>query len=373
MDSSYLNRAADKCGFVRQRYIDSKIPTTRDNICIIPFFGDFRATAILSSLLIKRYKNKYRNKYIIICSWEECSGLFPYADEYWILKDKSNYKLLSTGADDFSNVSNVEPSIRRNLNEFFDNVVTYENYFKEFYDNGLTNSYWKTYENLEVWLPGLPSATILSGNINNFNKKIVLYPERKIRSWQAGKVQKITINSNFWIALVERLIKDGFKPIIYQNNFTYDLSKEFSNRCEYIVSNDILFVLRSIREVGCAIDIFSGFSTIAKLARCPYVCLTERRVYLESKDMELDDMICSNLPKQYIFGFSGQALTGSNTDWDINLFNIILKKVDVISEIRQDLPSTVELEEEVSYEKIRKRNSRRMGVRYISMGKRTGK
>jgi len=378
MDSSYLIRAASKCGFNRDVFRDANVPTVRSNIYVFPFFGDMRSELILSSFLLKRYKEQNKHNYVIVCSWKGCEGLFPYVDEYWSLKDASASKLLSSHAENFHNTSDVDSSMTRNLNEFFDNVLSYRKDFKKYYDSGFTNQYWKDFETAKVFLPGVPSGTINPGfvkKIQAVSDKVVLYPEKRIRSWQKGQSQKVLIGQRFWNALVERLIKEDILPIIYQNDFTYDLSKEFAERCGYIVNNSMLHVFSMIREVGCAIDIFSGFSRIAIVSRSPFISVTERQLFLETKEFEIDDLTCAGLPREYIFGFSGQALTGNETDWNKNLFDILIKKIRLLlPSIRMDeLPTTVESYQEVPYEIVRERKSRRTGVRFISIGKRASK
>ena len=374
MDFSYLNRAADKCGFSRDVFMDSKIPTLRSNVFVLPFFGDLQSAVILSSFFLKLYKEENKHKYIILCSWKGNEGLFPYVDEYWSLKDGSSSRLLTSTAENFYNTSNVDASIVRTLNEFFENVLTYSKDFKKYYNNGFTNEYWKDFEKVKLFLPNIPSISLNPGfieKLENFDKKVVLYPEKKIRSWQKGKSCKVLINNVFWNALVERLIKEGILPIIYQNDFTYDLSKEFADRCSYVVNNNILHVLSTVHEVGCALDIFTGFSRIAMVSRCPFLSVIERQLFLESKDNEIDDLACSDLPREYVFGFSGQALTGDKDDWNKNLFDVVVKKINVlVSDVNvSNLPSTVESYKEVPYELVRKRKSRRMGVRFMNIGK----
>jgi len=366
MDKDYLKRAADRCGFVRDFYNESNLPTHRQNIVVLPFFGDIRALCILSYILMPRYKELNKHQYVIICSWKGYKHLFPYVDEYWSFKDNSNARALASKVDDFYNASDADVTIRRNLSDFFENVLTFGRDLRIYYDNGISSLYWKTFENVKVFSPSVLSKT------ESFNKKlennIVISPSKTIRSWQNGRVIRMPLQREFWLELVNYLLDNHMQLFSYQNEFTYDLSRELGDKCNYIVSDDIAVVLSALHEMDCAIDVFDGFSKLAIGARCPFVALNERRIFLETKEYEIDDL-CAMSPRQYIFAFSGQALTGSGKDdWTVNLFDLILHRIHLIKssiDINK-LPSTMEIYKEVSYDqvldrKISKRNADFLG------------
>ena len=53
-----FKKAAEKCGFIRETYNESKMPTSIQNAVILPFFGDLKGSFVLSTLLLKRYREE---------------------------------------------------------------------------------------------------------------------------------------------------------------------------------------------------------------------------------------------------------------------------------------------------------------------------
>ena len=80
--NDFIKRAAARSGFKRTIFAEKNIPTSLENLMIVPFYGDIRSTFNLSSLLLKQYKEKNKNLYVILCSWPGYNGLFDYVDEY---------------------------------------------------------------------------------------------------------------------------------------------------------------------------------------------------------------------------------------------------------------------------------------------------
>ena len=64
---SILQRAAEKAGVKRTRYEDQKVPASIDNVCVLPFFGDLRSTCVLSSFLLKRYREESKGSKFSLC------------------------------------------------------------------------------------------------------------------------------------------------------------------------------------------------------------------------------------------------------------------------------------------------------------------
>ena len=138
--AGYLKRGADRCGFVRDVFQDRRVPTNRQNIQVFHFFGDTRSEFILSSLLLRRYKEELRSsKYLILCSWSGHECLFPYVDEYWGNLSDSGDRL-TAGSVGFDNTSDVFGTQQKNLNWFFENVSTFDE-LKVYYNNGLTREF----------------------------------------------------------------------------------------------------------------------------------------------------------------------------------------------------------------------------------------
>ena len=141
---SILRRAAEKGSFERTRYIESNIPTTFSDITIMTFFGDMRSTFILSSLLLKRYKEEVKgSKYFILLTWPGYESLFPYVDEYWTFADKTVEPRLRSEAVGFENTSSIDILYKKQINHFFDDHVDSSS-LKQFYNNGIQQDFsWK--------------------------------------------------------------------------------------------------------------------------------------------------------------------------------------------------------------------------------------
>src|SRR5262245_17371709 len=113
----FLRRTADRNGFLRERYEDAKVPGDPDGLAIMPFFGDWRSTFVLSSLLLKRYKEELKgSKYFILLSWPGFASLFPYVDEYWTVGE-DQFKKLYSNTDSMENRSDQGVVHLRNLHE----------------------------------------------------------------------------------------------------------------------------------------------------------------------------------------------------------------------------------------------------------------
>jgi len=368
--AEFLKRAAKRTGFKRQFYIEKNIPTDPSNIIAMPFFGDLRSTFILSSLFLKSYKEANPNQYIILCSWPGMQSLFPYVDEFWTLEDESVIKSLATGANNFYNDSTLATELTRSLIEVF-NVFTPKDIL-QFYNKGFTKKYWDDFGEVKRFLPEVPSANLISADFksqlnNRVGKKILIYPATRMRSWQSGKTVYLPIHKEFWSALIERLIEDGYQPVVYQNWFTYDMSKEFVDRCMYLVPKNITDLLAAFREIGFVLDVHTGISKLAIAARCPFLSVTERQIFIEEKDFEIDDLCTEGLPKQYIFSFSTQLMVGGAEDWDVSvLSNVAARLKEFLPQIEFDLlPSTTTSYQPVSYNCVRQRKSKRLGSAFI--------
>lgn len=368
---SFLNRAATQTGFTREFFVEKNIPTLSSNITILPFFGDLRSTCVLSSFILKRYKELKDNKYIILCSWPGFQGLFPYVDEYWSIKDVSSINNLANAANNFYNTSDIYTTYKRNLIEHFENVISF-NELKPFYDNGFTPKFWETFKETKRFLPEVPSISRLSADLKNEmgkkqGTKIFIFPTKNMRSWQRGKIEYLSVPKDFWVKLIERLIAEGLIPVVYQNYLTYDMSPDFTDRCIYVVTKDVSQVLTAMKSVGCVLDIHSGISRLAIAARCPFIAVDERIRFTDHKDYEIDDLCCQEIPKQYIFHFSTMLMYGNVDDWNTSLIdNIVVKLNKFLPTINYDkLMATNESYETVSYDSVRKRKAQKLGVRFI--------
>jgi len=372
--NEYIKRAAHRSGYKRESYIERNMPTQPSNVVAVPFYGDLRSLFVFSSFILKNYKEANKDKYLILCSWPGMQGLFPYVDEYWSIEDESVTKTLATEANNSYNTSSLATDLTRGLIEVL-SVATARD-FKVYYDDGFTQKYLDAFGGIKRFLPEVPSATKISNDFRlqmerKPGQKIVVYPATKMRSRQQGQTVYLPILKEFWVALIERLLAEGYVPVVYQNWFTYDMSRDFVDRCVYLVPRSVLDVLAAFRHIGFVLDVHTGISKLALAARCPFLTVTERQSFVEDKDYEIDDLCGEGLPHQYLFSFSTMLMQGGQSEWNVCLLDqIIVRPKEFLPTLKgATLPSTNESYELTSYEKVRQRKARRMGVTFINSSK----
>ena len=371
----FLNRSAERNGFVRERFEERKIPTEHTNLVVMPFFGDLRSMTVMSSLLLQRYRQEVKNsKYFILASWPGFQGLFPYVDEYWAMSDEAVLKQFYEQSDGLRNKSDMATIYTRNLNEFFRDVIDYKE-IAPFYGNGLTDKFFEKFKTPKRFLPFIPSSTVLGKDFNRElaakgGYKVFIHPSIFAKQWHIGKSQNIRAKKEFWVELVEKLLQNNYVPVIWQNYLSYDISQEFVGRCLFIGETDIVRVLAAMRTTGCVLDVFNNLSRLAILARCPFVAVDERSRYTNLKEYEIDDLCGQKVPREYIFTFSTIISDGSPYTWSQDIFQSILKKLEIfLPELNRDeWPSTGESTEVVPYKEFVRTNERiRLGTRLLKI------
>lgn len=371
----FLKRAADRNGFVRERYEERRVPTDIDGLVVMPFFGDWRGMLLLSSWFLHRYKETHKpSKYFILASWPGYQGMFPYVDEYWAIADENQVKKFYEKADGFRNRGDMAAIYQRNLNEFFRDVVDWRQVVEPYYHQGILQNFWDTYKVVKRFLPHVPSAAMLG---KDFMKelavragyKVFISPLQFVQSWRNGKVEHVPVKKEFWTELVKRLLKEGFVPVIWQNLLSFDLSAEFTSECLYIGDRDISKVLSVMRASGCVLDVYGGLSRLAIAARCPFVALDERSRYSNLKEQEVDDLCGKSLPKEYIYAFSTIIADGTPYAWNNDLFNNITNKLNKFLPAlnRDEWPATGESTEIVLYDNVRKTKNKKIGARLLKV------
>lgn len=369
-----LRRCCEKLNLKRVVFNDKKLPTSIDNIIIFPFFGDARSSFILSSLILRRIKEESKSsKYFILLSWPGNEALFPYVDEYWTMKDEFSLEKLRIGAEGFGNYCSYYTLLLRSLNEWFYEIFKHED-IQEYYENGINKNFFDRFRHIKVSLPTISSTASLgidfAKHINEKELKVFIYPAREINTWRMGKNEKIKVNKEFYLDLINHLVKNNYYPIVYRDLFCYDTSIELNENCIHIWDQDMNKVLASIRSTGFVIDFFSGISRLAICARTPFLCFDERSRYNNTKEYEIDDLCGKGLPKDYIFSFATIISSQDKLSWKSILDSTVAKLNKIFPTINRDSwPSTAGSNDIVPYDFVRKIKNKKFGTRFVKINR----
>lgn len=372
--SAILKRASERGDFIRVRHSERDIPNSMSNVTIMPFFGDMKSAFILSSLLLKRIRQEMKSsKYFILCSWPGLEGFFPYVNEYWTINNLSLVQNLYKECDGFGNRSKSMENLTRNLNHFFEEVVDLS-IVSPYYNVGLTKEFFDKFRHVKVFLPPVPSALVMGTDfVRELNKKIgpkvFVYPSLYYYGLRHGKTQRSKTDYDFWVALINRLIEEGFVPIVYQNAWSHDVSRILVDKCVYVTDGNMLNVAAAMRLSDCVLDVFSGISMYALAARTPCLACDERARYFEEKEFEIDDLCGRKVPKEHIFAFSTILESKNPSLWKVNLFDGVVNKLSFMIEKygRDKWPSATEIDEIVPYANVRSRKVRKFGTRFVKI------
>jgi hypothetical protein len=372
--SAILKRAAEKGDFTRTRYVERDIPNSMSNITIMSYFGDMKSAFVLSSIFLKRYRQEMKgSKYFVLCSWPGMEGFFPYVNEYWTPNNQSLVQNLFKEADGFDNKSKAMENLSRNLNHFFEEVVDFS-IINPYYNKGLTREFFDKFKHVKVFLPAVPSALVMGTDfVRDLNRrigpKVFIYPSLYCYGIRNGRNYKGKTEYNFWVALANRLIMEGFVPIVYQNLMSHDISRSLADKCVYVTDSNMLNVTAAMRTADCVLDVFSDIYVYAIAARCPVVCSDERARYFEERGFELDDLCGRQVPKEHIFAFSTILESNDPNLWKVNFFDGVINKLTATIEKhgRDKWPSAVEVDEIVPYANVRNRKVRKFGAKFIKV------
>lgn len=362
----FIKRAAEKCGFLREKYVESKLPTHFSAFMAIPFFGDKKHEFVLASMLLHRLKEKY-NKYLILCGWPGHASFFPSADEYWGLKDEGSVKIMLPQAQGWGCQDNRFKFYDQQLSRHFDTLSVSD--LQKYYANGLTSQFFDDFKFVLYNLPEQPGvkADFLKLLSSRQGYKVLVYPTRKIDGWRRGRLERVSCRVEFWEKLLEKMLVNGFLPVVYADEATYDLSPKFADRCMFFTNQKLLDVFAVMRSCGCVLDVFSGISRWAVAARTPFVYLTERHMYFECKEYEIDDLCANQLPYRYIFSYTTMI---EGVDYISLVDTIISKLKNFVPEIdRNHLPNTSELSVVSPYLMVRQHKAKRFGTKFFKIQK----
>lgn len=334
----HLRKAVEKIGFIREKYVEDNIPTNINKIVVVLFFGDMRSEYIMSSFILNRIKEKYPDKYFIICSHTGRSQIYQYADEFWGYSSKE----LFNSSFGFGNNSAIKDRIEKEMIKYFDNIIVNTDYYK----NGFTKKFFDDFNDIKYTLPNITSG--------NCKGDVFLYPCRQAICWGRGEEEKVDIKYRFWHELLEEYCKSGMKPLVYQDDGCYDMSKAMESKCNYCIDGKILSAMRSCK---CVIDVFSGVSALSKIARVPYLSCDERIRYNNTKEWELDALV--SFKRKHIFTFP-TILDGDH----FGMKNIVRNTELFISSLNSDdYYSSKEQTCKISYELVKEKKRKKIGKR----------
>ncbi len=360
--AEFVRRASEKTGFVREKYIEGKLPTNFSSFIAVPFFGDQKHEFILSAFLLHRLKEEMPSKYIVVCGWPGHAALFPYADEYWGIKDGGAVKAMLSKTEGFDNTEKRATFFHQQLNRFFETISPET--FKTLYDNGFTSKFFERFKFIVYKLPGIAGLRHeQAGLISSDKPRIFMQPSKMVESWARGKVKKVPCKQEFWEQLIESLVED-YLPVVKQDASTYDLSVKLADKAYFVGEMKAADQLALMRAC-CVLDVCNGTSKWALMARTPFINMTERNLHIEGKNYELDDLCCGNLPHCYIFTFA-TMLEGSDY---INLVDLALAKIkDFVPKIDpSQLPNTTETSVVLPYLMVREQKAKRFGTKFFKI------
>jgi len=369
-----LKKACERAGFIRTRFNEKNVPTTIQNVSVFLFFGDLPSSFILSSLLLRRYREEAKgSKYFILCGWPGQGDLFPYVDEYWEIKE-DQVRTMCNKTDGFDNKSEMVPSFQRILNTFFEEVLD-SSVLKPYYDHGIQQEFFDRFKHIKCYLPSIPSSIILGHELNRRlslpSKKVVIYPVKNMRWWQTGKIEPMAVSKDFWVELTNRLLQAGILPVVYQSVQTHDLSPNFVDKCLFYNDPSVLGAMSLMRASGCVLDVFSGISKYALGARTPFLACEERQAYNILKGFEVDDLCGRGVPKSYLYSFPSICDEIGKNLWNYSLFDVIISKLNSLldSANRDVWPSPSESYEIVPHSTVREFKAKKLGTRFIKVPK----
>lgn len=371
MSNNFLQKAADKLGFLRQ-INGNEIPDNLSKITVVPLFGDIRANVVLSSLFLKEFRQNRKDKYIIVCSWPGHKVLYPGVDEYWSVSDVKLAEEAYFYSKGFNNNSSLVSGYFKNLSYYFFEDVVHPDEWTKFYNNGITENFWSSHEEVNKFLPQISSGADLPRElIKSESNKVFVYPTKYINLWWLGNQRIANLPKDFWLCFIEELLKMDIKPVVYKGFLTHDISSDFTSKCLYVNDLELSKALGAMRYVGCVVDFFGGISRLAVLARTPYFAYDERSRYFNFKEYEIDDICAIGIPRKYIFSFPTIIESGNKDAWLSSILSIFKNEFFEFFSLlkREEWPLCSEVNESISRKFIREKKFLSMGIKFLKNAK----
>jgi hypothetical protein len=372
--SNLLLKASERLNFTREKFIEKQQPTESDSLLAVINFGDLHSTFVLSSILLKNWKEQLKSsKYLVVCGWKGQQNLFPYADEYWS-PPNNNIKSVLNSAKGFKNYSDTSTVWLQTLNEYFPETADFRKIVDPYYNLGFNENFWKTYNKPSFIMPAISSSAVLGKDFNNnfiksSGNKIFIHPTFFMKNWNNGICEQITVDKEFWKNLLTSLIEEGYYPVIWQNYETYDLSPEFYDKCIIYQENDLSKVLSLMRLTGVVLDLFQDLSKLATVARCACVSYKERFIYNKTKDYEIESIFNLKNPYLNIFSFNTPIVYGNLSVWKTQVYGGIIKSLNefIPTLERDNWLQTNEINEVIPVQQIKQFKIKDLGLRLFNI------
>lgn len=340
--NSILDSAAAKCGMIREKFAESKVPTEYQKIHVFVHYGEFDHVFVFNNLILPELrKTQYKDKYVILVTWNGFGNIISEADEVWSLKNQDINEKLYEKASGLRNYSDAFTIIVRNINEHFRNVMKVEK-FENIFCHGYNFNYFKNNKKIDVVKKQIVNINYLNKSILenisalNQNNRMFIIPFKFIRTLINGKIFYYKISSNFWSNVIKRFLDKEFSLVLLKNSFTYDMSGEFVNRQNVCMIHDSnwLNVISYIKQTGLFVDLFSGLSCFAQYANCENVTLVERSFYNQMNLNQIEDLISSqeSINKKHYSFFQFFADDPQQSYLYVDQLLRILKKIEIKSE-----------------------------------------
>lgn len=362
----FLEVAAGRCGFVRERHSEAKLPTSAENVVVLPFFGDMRSHFVLSSLLLHRFIETFRpSAYVVVASHPGFGGLYPDADEYWGVRDRSLAADLWDRAGSFRNIDPRIDSLLVPFNQNFRDCLSWERDLAKYYRGGLTKEFLEAFRDPVVRLPLVrPLPLEASRKLQGIGgHKVFIHPSRTFRLDVHRQVVPRRVGKEFWVSLAKGLADRGVTPIVWQNSAAYDISPDLAERAVYVDREDVSDAMAAMRACGCVLDVGNGLNWLAAAARCPFYCVEDRQKYADQRDAELSDLCVISPHRKWHFMFLTQLDGGRH---DGLAAAVAAGAAGVLPGADRDTwPAAADTRVTVPYSKVRLRKNKRVGTRFV--------
>jgi hypothetical protein len=308
--SEVLQSAIIRGDFHREKFDSKKIPDNMQKIIVIPLFGDINHILVFANYIFPSIKKdlNFKDKYIILVTWKGFSKFFSEADEIWSYKNTEYVDRFYEKSQGFTNTSDSLNVIYRSLNEYFRNVIDPAK-FSNLFHFGFKRDNIKN-KNVEIIKNKLPNLNYLNQNLLNQidslgEKKAFIIPFKFLRRWNLGRVSYYKLSSEFYVNVINSLIKKDIKCILLKNYLTFDISSTFVNNPNivFVQEDDWFLVMSYMLATKMYLDFFAGLSCLSIYCGCPSVTVVERNTHIVSNQVDIEACMNDKIIDSKLFSF----------------------------------------------------------------------